>query len=57
MKNNILQAFKFIQENQSGLFKIAILLILLYWTYLFKIISYVESDLSSIETELRYISK
>jgi hypothetical protein len=57
MKTKILQACKFIQENQSGLFKIAILLILLYWTHLLKTLSYIESDLSSIETELRYISK
>jgi hypothetical protein len=56
MKNWIMRVFKFIQENQNGLFKIAVLLILLYWTHLFKFISYNGVDLSSIESVLNDIS-
>lgn len=59
MKNKILDIVRFVQENQSGLFKIAVLLIMLYWTQIFcdiaKYIKYL--DLSSIETELSSISE
>lgn len=34
MKNKIIQVVKWIQENQNGLFKIAVLIILVYWSFL-----------------------
>lgn len=59
MKNKILQVIGFVQENQSGIFKIAILLIMLYWTQIFCDISkhLKNIDLSSVETDLNIISE
>ena len=56
MKNIITKGLNFIQENQNGLFKIAVLLILLYCTHILKDISNIYIDLSSVETELSDIA-
>jgi hypothetical protein len=57
--NKISQLLNWIRDNQNGLFKIAIILILLYWTMLFKevsraiwVMSEIDSHMSSIHTEL-----
>jgi len=59
MKNKISQIIQFVQENQSGLFKIAVLLIMIYWTQIFCDISkHIKNiDLSSVETDLSIISE
>jgi len=57
MKNKIIQAVKWVQENQNGLFKIAVLLILLYWTTIFKNIADNSYDLTWIQNEISNVSK
>lgn len=56
MKNKIIQVAKFIQQNQTGLFRIAVLLIMIYWTSLLYNIADNMPDLWSIESELGSIS-
>ncbi len=60
MKSKIFAIFYYIRDHQQGLFRIAIIVILLYWTMLFKhIIDYtpdtsgIESKLDQIDTTLR----
>lgn len=56
MKNKLLKIVQLIQENQNGLFKIAILLILIYWTCIFKNIANNYVDLSGVQDELSNIA-
>lgn len=59
MKNKISHIIQFVRENQSGLFKIAVLLIMIYWTQIFcDIAKHIKNiDLSSVETDLSIISE
>lgn len=58
MKNKILKLLRLIQDNQNGLFKIVVLMILLYWTHIFNDIAFNINWLSTsgIESELNAIS-
>lgn len=57
MKIKSIQAIKWAQENQNGLFKIAVLLILVYWTVIFQNIADNYVDISGVELELSDISR
>lgn len=57
MKDRIIQSIKWAQENQNGLFKIAVLFILIYWTILFQNIADNYVDVSGVELELSDISR
>lgn len=56
MKTKMLQFIKLIQEHQSGLFRIAVLLVLIYCAHLLQVIADKEVDLMGIESELSDIS-
>lgn len=57
MKGKIIQTIKWAQENQNGLFKIAVLFILVYWTVIFQNIADNYVDISGVELELSDISR
>jgi hypothetical protein len=65
MKNGLLKICHFIKENQHGLFKISVIIIFIYWSFLLKGISvnlpYITNStdnyLSDIHTELKDIKE
>lgn len=56
MKNKFLKVINFIQQKQTGLFRVAVLLIMVYWTYLLHDIADNMPELWSVESELGSIS-